>query len=831
MTSATAIASDGAWDSATSLVPFGNLVANGNSSEAALYKKLFAYYNNAPNFSKGSQDPYDADTWIFGGQTTNFGHEWILTDRVDFNLSQSDHLFIHTKIDHGVQPTATSFLDPIFNALSPQPSYEGQLSESHTFSPKLTNQFLLAASYYSAIFQNTNAKTLASTVPFVLIPDGYDTPQFEGTTDEANQNCGLKNPNAAWNATSNPCVRYYDWDNNGEQADWIGNTDYAFPQGRNVTGYQFGDDVTWIKGKSTVKFGYAFRRDDITDFTTSEHDYSYGGGENIVLDQTDFAAGYADEYAERFPLRLSEPVALYVEGFYVQDQWKPTQKLTLTVGMRFEHDSNPICLTNCVSNFAEDFSSLPTAEATPYDTLFASGRKQAFFSEQEIGYQPRFGFAYLPSGANSKTTIRGGFGMFNDYFPAQIMGDLIANVPNVDRFTVLGAGYGNPITVDSTETTSGHAQAVASNTALQSLYSKGGYYYNGSCPDTLSIYCATSGVFTRPAATGVEHIVKLPTYEEWSLAIEHQIVRNTTLAVTYIGNRSYHQPVEYQPNAYDPYGTNASLPASRPNAALGNIAQFYSGNWSNFHGLQGVLTSRISWLSLQFNYVYGHALDASSNGGFDAFGVNTNEQINPFKLKQNYGNADYDTRQYLSVNYDLAIPHTVGPKLLMDNWEVAGTIFHNTGYPFSVTDNSGAVIYGVAPLAMQIDNKFDHHCGGGNHTTGYGTACDFASHFTASTDYGQQRRNQLYGPNYTDFDLDVIKGFAIPKWESAKFKIGAQFFNLFNHPNFQIPYADVNSSSNGLLYTQANTPTSILGAFLGGDAAPRLIQFKLSLTF
>src|SRR5208283_2860282 len=106
------------------------------------------------------------------------------------------------------------------------------------------------------------------------------------------QNLGLNNPNAAWNATSNPCVRYYDWDNNGEQADWIGNTDYAFPQGRNVTGYQFGDDVTWIKGKSTVKFGYAFRRDDITDFTTSEHNYSYGGGENIVLDQTDFAAGY-----------------------------------------------------------------------------------------------------------------------------------------------------------------------------------------------------------------------------------------------------------------------------------------------------------------------------------------------------------------------------------------------------------------------------------------------------------------------------------------------------------------------------------------------------------
>ncbi len=70
------------------------------------------------------------------------------------------------------------------------------------------------------------------------------------------------------------------------------------------------------------------------------------------------------------------------------------------------------------------------------------------FQEQSLGWQPRFGFSYLPFGTGSKTTIRGGFGLFNDYFPAQIMGDLISNVPNVNRFTVLGAAYGNPITMD-----------------------------------------------------------------------------------------------------------------------------------------------------------------------------------------------------------------------------------------------------------------------------------------------------------------------------------------------------------------------------------------------
>jgi len=149
-----------------------------------------------------------------------------------------------------------------------------------------------------------------------------------------------------------------------------------------------------------------------------------------------------------------------------------------------------------------------------------------------------------------------------------------------------------------------------------------------------------------------------------------------------------------------------------------------------------------------------------------------------------------------------------------------------------VADNNGTIVYGAVALAQQIDNNFNHHCGGGSHTAGYGTPCDFASHFTSSTDFGQQARNQLYGPNYTDFDFDVAKGFRIPKWESAKLKIGAQFFNAFNHPNFQIPLNDVNyGPANGLIYTTANTPTSILGAFLGGDASPRLIQLKGTFVF
>src|ERR1019366_8305032 len=251
------------------------------------------------------------------------------------------------------------------------------------------------------------------------------------------------------------------------------------------------------------------------------------------------------------------------------------------------------------------------------------------------------------------------------------------------------------------------------------------------------------------------------------------------------------------PNAYDPYGDNATLPAARPNAALGSTTYYYSGSWSNYNGLIATVSSRINWLSMQFNYAYGHALDTTSNGGFDSFGVNAVGQINPYDLRQNYGNADYDTRHYISANYAISIPHFAGPRALVDNWEVSGTVFHNSGYPFSVTDATGDIIYGAAALAKQLDNNFNHHCGGASHTL---TPCDFASHFANSTDYGQQRRNQLYGPNYSDVDLDVAKGFKIPGTEVGKLKVGVQFFNLMNHTNFQIPLADVNyGPSNGII--------------------------------
>jgi hypothetical protein len=84
---------------------------------------------------------------------------------------------------------------------------------------------------------------------------------------------------------------------------------------------------------------------------------------------------------------------------------------------------------------------------------------------------------------------------------------------------------------------------------------------------------------------------------------------------------------------------------------------------------------------------------------------------------------------------------------------------------------------------------------------------------------------------FFDTDLTLMKNFHVPINETSTFGIGAQFFNLFNHPNFDQPVGDVESGSFGSILNTVSVPTSIVGSFLGADASPRFVQIKATLNF
>jgi hypothetical protein len=387
---------------------------------------------------------------------------------VDQRLGDKDNIYFHARIDHGTQPTYTSLLNPLFNVQSPQPQYGGELNETHIFTPSIANQFVFATIYYRAIFTNTNAAAANQIAPFTMLWRDGDL--------------GVGNI---------------------ASSTFLGGIDYAFPQGRNVTGYQFVDDFSWTKGTHTFKGGMAFRRDNVSDYGPS-----YNTTPLVLAFEKSFENGVADLYQQAFPQHYDQPVSLYTLGLYVQDEWKALPNLTLTYGIRFEHNSNPVCHNNCYASLTSDFQNLNTSTSTPYNQLIASNLNKAFNDFQKVGYEPRIGFAYQPFGTDSRTVVRGGFGMFADSFPAQITDSLLNNAPTNLTATV-GGGALNPAAPGSNA-----SLAAATNAGFHGGYSNGG---------SLASISATNPFFTPFGFLNATRKIKYPPYEEWNLQVEQQI--------------------------------------------------------------------------------------------------------------------------------------------------------------------------------------------------------------------------------------------------------------------------------------------------------------------
>jgi hypothetical protein len=180
---------------------------------------------------------------------------------------------------------------------------------------------------------------------------------------------------------------------------------------------------------------------------------------------------------------------------------------------------------------------------------------------------------------------------------------------------------------------------------------------------------------------------------------------------------------------------------------------------------------------------------------------------------------------------------------LVDGWQISGAIFARSGLPYTVIDSAftggnnynGFVYPNYAGGAAGSCGTAAAYAGlNGVEAGSCVTESQFPEGGGAETSFGANGlRNKFRGPGYTDVDFSVNKNTSIPHWEAGKLGIAFQMFNVFNHPNFDQPINDVEAGPGGFGTIQAtvSTPTSILGAFLGGDASPRIIQLKASLTF
>jgi hypothetical protein len=800
-----------------------NLNATGLSQSVPFYQNMFKLYNGANGISRAVQGvPSASDTTGCGGQTFtdaavgtlggagglpcaltfrstagNFTHEYLMSGRFDFNITNNDKIFVRLQEDKGVQATATDAINPIFNSTSTQPEYQGQVSWNRAFGTRAANNLVVAANWYQAIFGPLSlSKSLAAFPTTILMGDGTF--------------------------------------NN------MGGLDYIWPQGRDVTGYQVVDDYSYnLTSAHTLKFGLYFHRNDISD-----HDFGlFTSGLLIPFSIADLYSGGAtgDELLQNFASSLNQPVRLYQLGLYAQDEWRVKPGLKITLALRADHNSNPHCNTKCFAVMPSSFDSLNHDATIPYNQAIETGQARAIPSFTKISWQPRLGFSWTPFGLKN-TVVRGGVGIFMDTFPGQIADGLAGNVPLVNPFVLL---FNNISPQQVAVASSGNifADAANSNAALLAGFSSGG---------TLASIQAADPAFSPPSFNNVATI-KAPTYQEWNLEVQQGIGNNTSLTINYVGNHGVHETVFFNGiNGYCPPSTCpngfAGLPSAPPDQRFGTVGEYRTTGISRYNGLSFSAQHRFNHgLQIQANYTWSHALDDVSNGGFNPFisgnsGIgrvgSLQNPVNNNNLAQyNYGNADYDTRHYLSMNYVYEIPK--GPTPLLKGWQLSGTLFTRSGLPFTVVDGAtsnqlSGFGYGGATYANFLGTSYPTCSGpkGGATQIPCLPATEFSSPIAQTfPTYGTQRRNQFFGPHYFDTDMTIMKYTTIPHWETAKIGIGAQFFNLFNHPNFQSPVNDINNGNFGQTLDTVNTPTSILGSFLGGDASPRLIQLTAKFNF
>jgi hypothetical protein len=780
----------------------GSVTAN-NPSEVPYYQHLFSIYNNAPGASGAI--PYaesgvvDPDVNTFRSTASSGANEWLLTGRLDYNIGTNDKVFGRYKMDRGFQPSYTDPLNSAFDLVSTQPSYEGQMVETHSFTPNIVNQFLMYGSWYSAIFEPPSVSADES-----LFYGGF---QFQdqaltpgGTTDVFNQ--------------INPYGYFFN--------------------GRNITQYGVEDDLSLTHGAHTIRVGWNLKRDDVSDWDPLELNYpvnvAFGPGAAAAdgAPGLTFNNGYSFITEQDFPLTTHSPIAMYQMGAYLQDDWSVRPNFKLDYGIRFEHNSNPICVTDCFSRLSGDPYQLGAAGAAtgnaasvPYNSLITAGQAQTFSSYQAVAVEPRVGFTFSPPGQNGNLVIRAGFGLFSDVFPGTIADSLLFNPPNDVSFTIIGG------LLDPSNPASGSAIAADDAKAFRAGFA------NGGSATTIAAAAPTFAPinFTTPATS-----IHYPTYEEWSLQVQRQFGRTTAVTLGYVGNHGFHEPV--QENSANAYGF-PGLPATAPLPSFSQINLITSEADSNYNGGTATVQHREKYVDLTFSYTYSHALDEISNGGFLPFNPgNTYYPENPYNLAQNYGNADYDVRHNVTGNYVILLPSSSRMHALTSLWQLSGTVFFHTGFPYSVVDTNTSTglqsqnYYGtlfadqIAPQARQCSTSAVL-----NFTSGTGTPCLNVSNFASATGFGQGRRNAFFGPHYFDTDFAIQKGFGFSHHEGRKFTVGAQLFNILNHPNFAQPVSDINSPLFGLIDGTVSTPTSIFGSGLGGDASPRIVQMKGTFQF
>ncbi|MGB7147911.1 MAG: hypothetical protein WBD45_02110, partial [Terriglobales bacterium] len=341
--------------------------------------------------------------------------------------------------------------------------------------------------------------------------------------------------------------------------------------------------------------------------------------------------------------------------------------------------------------------------------------------------------------------------------------------------------------------------------------------------------------------------LRTPYVQNYNLNIEQQVNSKTALSIAYVGSSGR--------KLFRFIDLNQGAPATgvRPLTALGlpygYVLDFQSSAISNYNSLQMRLNVRdLHGFTSTANYTFSHSIDTASDGqDYTPFQAQPQNSFNP---RGDRSNSGFDVRQRFSWLWDYRIPEAHSLHLVSGGWSISGVVSLVTGMPFSVLDydnfNNTGEYYERPDL---VGNPFAGSSGPANylHLSAFAASCNWNASdmgcdpITPNYHFGTSARNGFYGPHYRNFDFSLNKDTKLT--ERVSMQLRADFFNLFNHPNFAnpvLPSFNVLWTQNGINANTGQgqnffplTVTPDVGAqnpFLGGGG-PRDIQVSARFSF
>lgn len=694
--------------------------------------------------------------------------------KVDHTLTSANRFFIRHSYEktHRKLPATLEHGDAgnTFGAGDGNVTAQGlAFNDTHTFSPRWLNEFRFGWS--SVKFFMTPIDFRQNLAEKVGIPGVNLNEATSALSQITFQNGGARNLGS-----------------NGNQ-----------PLITNQNDFQFFDNVTWARGRHTLKSGgsLTLRSREIlnADLIVGQFGFNQNLTSNCAgvvgpctlntstgFDVASFLLGYgsikdrrlfdAKTYTEKRP----EIAA------YVQDDIRMTSKLTLNAGLRWDLFVPWLEVDDRQSNFDPSTGRFVVASPDAVIDGIKVGRYLQTYSRRDFG--PRFGFAYDLTGSG-RTVVRGGYGIFWNFTPGGTSSSKAQNPPFLQS-TTLTTNFGTTLKLSD------------------GLPPPPGVDPNRAPAGT------TRSIFDVNFRDGYAH--------NFNVNVQRQFGSKYMVEVAYSGSRSRQMMLKGDPNQAPPVvgvtDQNVNRPYATISPALRTLGQAQSRGFVDYNGLlvkfQRRFANRFSFLNA---YTYGRAIDLNSDND------GTVTLTNVYDPEYNRGPADYDVTHTFSSSWTYEIPWA--SNTLYGGWELAGLLYLRSGLPFTVTQTQSVLSTGTG-------NRPNRVCSGtlssGDRSIDrwYDTSCFVPPADTTGT-YGSSGRNIMRGPGQFNIDASLIKNTRVGHVEH---ELRIEAFNVLNHPQFAQPNGQIGNAAVGRISAMLSNPSCALCG-----TTERQIQLAMKVKF